>query len=436
MKSNTLFLFLLTFFIYGCQTNKSSDATMVIINARIWTGNAAQPWAESLAVSGDSLVFVGDTEGGKKLVGSNTKVIDAKGEMVVPGFIDSHVHLMDGGYSILAVQLRDAKTKQEFIDRIAAYAKTLPKGVWITGGVWNHQNWGGELPESAWIDAVTPDNPVWLIRTDGHMGIANSLAIKAAGVTSTTKDPTGGVIVRDAKGNPAGIFKDNAMDIIVKAIAIPPIKMRDKAMNAAMQLFASKGVTSVHIMGSWDDLADFRRAQKNGQLITRLYANVPLSTWARLRDEIAKNGRGDKWLKIGGLKGFVDGSLGSHTAAMLEPFTDKPTDKGIFITPLDSLYEYTLNADKNSLNVMVHAIGDKAIREQLTNFEKVEQINGKRDRRFRIEHAQHIHPQDIPRFAALNVIPSMQPYHAIDDGCWAEKVIGRHVVKPLTPSKV
>ena len=409
----------------SCQNpTDSKGVSVAVVNARIWTGNTAQPWAEALAVSGDSLVFVGDTEGCKKLITDKTQVIDAKGQMVVPGFIDSHVHLLDGGYSILAVQLRDAKTKQEFIDRIAAYTKTLPAGAWITGGIWDHQNWGGELPEAAWIDAVTPNNPVWLYRSDGHMGVANSAAMKVAQVSAATKDTAGGAIVRDGKGNPTGIFKDNAMNIIMKAITDPAPEMKDRAVEAAMKLFASKGVTSVHNMGTWDELEVFRRNQKNGKLTTRIYANVPLNTWARLRDEIAKNGRGDKWLRIGGLKGFVDGSLGSHTAVMLEGFKDKPSDKGLFITPLDSLMDYTLNADKNGLNIMVHAIGDKAIREQLTIFEKVTKQNGDHDRRFRIEHAQHINSQDIPRFAALKVIPSMQPYHAIDDGCWAEKVIG------------
>lgn len=425
MKNQILFFFACLFMGISCQNpTDSKGVSVAVVNARIWTGNTTQPWAEALAVSGDSLVFVGDTEGCKKLITDKTQVIDAKGQMVVPGFIDSHVHLLDGGYSILAVQLRDAKTKQEFIDRIAAYTKTLPAGAWITGGIWDHQNWGGELPEAAWIDAVTPNNPVWLYRSDGHMGVANSAAMKVAQVSAATKDTAGGAIVRDGKGNPTGIFKDNAMNIIMKAITDPAPEMKDRAVEAAMKLFASKGVTSVHNMGTWDELEVFRRNQKNGKLTTRIYANVPLNTWARLRDEIAKNGRGDKWLRIGGLKGFVDGSLGSHTAVMLESFIDKPSDKGLFITPLDSLMDYTLNADKNGLNIMVHAIGDKAIREQLTIFEKVTKQNGDHDRRFRIEHAQHINSQDIPRFAALKVIPSMQPYHAIDDGCWAEKVIG------------
>jgi predicted amidohydrolase YtcJ len=195
-------------------------------------------------------------------------------------------------------------------------------------------------------------------------------------------------------------------------------------MDAAMKLYASNGITSLHNMGSWSDLETFRRIHDKGLLTARIYASIPISDWAKLRDEMQKHGKGDHWLRIGGLKGFMDGSLGSHTAAMLEPFNDKPSDKGLFITSPDSLFSYTRNADASGLQVMVHAIGDKAIRMQLDIFDSVTKLNGARDRRFRIEHAQHIHPEDIQRFAELRVIPSMQPYHAIDDGCWAEKYIG------------
>jgi predicted amidohydrolase YtcJ len=177
-------------------------------------------------------------------------------------------------------------------------------------------------------------------------------------------------------------------------------------------------------MGSWSDLAVFERAHRAGTLRTRIYAAVPLSTWARLRDTVAARGRGDVWLHIGGLKGFVDGSLGSHTAAMMRPFTDAPADTGLLVNTPEDLYAWTSAADKAGLQVIVHAIGDRAINLQLNIFERVERENGPRDRRFRIEHAQHIAPADIGRFARLGVIPSMQPYHAIDDGRWAEKVIG------------
>ena len=419
------------FLIIACFTIACKDdkADIVVKNAKVWTGNPAQSEAEAIAIKGDRLIFVGNTEGVQAFIGDKTQVIDAKGMMLTPGFIDCHVHINEGGTGLASVQLRDATTKQMFIQRIEDFAKTLPKGAWITGGSWDHTLWGGELPEASWIDSVTPYNPVAIRRLDGHITMGNSLALRAAKINAQTKEVAGGIIVRDAKGNPLGVCKDNAQDLLLDAVTPLPDDLKDKAFTMAMDLFVSKGLTSAHNMGSWDDLATFRRLQKNNQLKVRIYCNVPLSTWARLAAEVAKNGRGDSQLRIGGLKGFVDGALGSHTAAMLEPFSDSKKDKGIFITPLDSLYIYTSNADKKGLNVMVHAIGDDAIRQQLNIFERVEKENGNRDRRFRIEHAQHPSAQDIPRFAQLKVIPSMQPYHAIDDGRWAEKSIGHERCK-------
>jgi predicted amidohydrolase YtcJ len=204
----------------------------------------------------------------------------------------------------------------------------------------------------------------------------------------------------------------------------PPAEVADRAFDAAMHFLAERGVTSAQNMGTWYDLSIFERAHKAGRMITRMYAVVPLASWERLRDTVAARGHGDDWLRIGGLKGFVDGSLGSHTAAMLQPFDDAPKDSGIFITSPESLYARTSGADKAGLHVMVHAIGDRAIRVQLDNYARVEKENGKRDRRFRIEHAQHIAPSDVPRFGTLGVIASMQPYHEMDDGRWAEPVIG------------
>lgn len=200
--------------------------------------------------------------------------------------------------------------------------------------------------------------------------------------------------------------------------------MLDRALSAAMTYVAERGVTSVHQMGDWRDLPVFERAHRAGTLRTRIYAAVPLSTWEQLRDTVRARGRGDAWLRIGALKGFVDGSLGSHTAAMFEPFSDAPGDTGLLVNTPGDLYAWTSGADRAGLHVAVHAIGDRAINLQLGIFERVARENGARDRRFRIEHAQHIAPADIPRFGQLGVIPSMQPYHAIDDGRWAETVIG------------
>ena len=402
--------------------------TMALVNARIWTGNPKQPWAEAIALNGDRIAMVGSNDQVKRALGG-TKPIDAQGQMVVPGFIDSHVHFLGGGFQLASVQLRDARTKDEFVRRIRDFARTVPPGTWILGGDWDHTLWGGELPRHEWIDSVTPHNPVWINRLDGHMSLANSLAIAAANVDHTTADVRGGTIVRDARGEPTGIFKDNATALIDRAVPDFTPEMSARALDAAMRYVAEQGVTSVQHMGTWSDLAVFERAHYAGLLRTRISAAVPLATWERLRDTVAARGHGDDWLRIGTLKGFADGSLGSHTALMLEPYTDVPTDTGLAVTRREDLYAWTKGADAAGLQVIVHAIGDRAIRNQLDIYQQVERENGARDRRFRIEHAQHLLAADIPRFAQLGVIASMQPYHAIDDGRWAEKEIGAERIK-------
>jgi len=403
---------------------QSSPVTLAVVNARIWTGNPRQPWAEAIAARGDRIAAVGSSAEIRKLAGANARVIDAHGQMLVPGFNDAHVHIISAGRGLSSVKLRDAATPAEFIARIKAYAKTIPKGAWITDGDWDHTLWGGELPTRQWIDSVTPDNPVWVARLDGHMSLANSLALAAAHVTKSTPEVDGGLIVRDASGEPTGLLKDNAQSLVDDSMPDPPEAVADKAFDAAMHFLAERGVTSAQNMGTWYDLAIFERAHKAGRMITRMYAVVPLATWEQLRDTVKARGHGDEWVRIGGLKGFVDGSLGSHTAAMLRPFDDAPRDSGLLVTSPESLYARTSGADKAGLHVMVHAIGDRAIRIQLDNYERVEREDGKKDRRFRIEHLQHIAPSDIPRLARLGVIASMQPYHEMDDGRWAEPIIG------------
>jgi predicted amidohydrolase YtcJ len=410
------------------MTDGQPPVSLAVVNARVWTGDTRRPWADAIAVRGDRIAAVGSSAEVRKMSGG-ARVIDAHGQMLVPGFIDAHVHFIDGGLGLASVKLRDAKTPAEFIARIKAYAATIPAGDWILYGDWDHEQWGGELPRKEWIDSVTPNNPVWVDRLDGHMDLANSKALQLAGDTRDTKDVEGGTIVRDANGEPTGVFKDDAKGLVSRVIPDTPPEMEDRAIDAATKYFFERGVTSFTHMGGWGELAAFRRARESGRLKIRVYAAVPLSTWAQLRDTIAARGRGDDHLKIGGLKGFVDGSLGSHTAAMLEPFTDAPNDTGLFVNSPQDLYDWTSAADKAGLQVIVHAIGDRAIRTQLDIFERVEREDGPRDRRFRIEHAQHLAPADIPRFAKLGVIASMQPYHAIDDGRWAEKVIGHERAK-------
>jgi predicted amidohydrolase YtcJ len=402
----------------------AQQASLAVIHARVWTGNAAHPWADALAVNGNTILAVGDTAAIQKLIVPHTRVLDARGGMVTPGFIDSHVHFLEGGLSLRSVQLRDARSKEEFVARIKAFAATAPPGTWITGGDWDHQNWGGELPRKDWIDAATPKNPVWINRMDGHMSLANSLALAPAKVGKDTREVEGGAVVRDASGEPTGILKDNAKSLVDRAMPAPSAQMMDRALDAAMKYVAENGVTSVVHMGTWSDLEVFRRAQKERRLRTRIRAAVPLSTWERLAQTVAREGRGGDFLSIGCLKAFVDGSLGSHTAAFLEPFTDAPKDRGLLVNQPDDLYRWTSGATRAGLQVMVHAIGDRAIRLQLDIFDRVRNEQHPPDPRFRIEHAQHIAPADLPRFAGIGVIASMQPYHALDDGRWADRVIG------------
>lgn len=420
-----LFLFLL----FSCQALSQKEITLAVINAKIWTANEKQPWADAIAISGNQIAALGTTPEIQVLATDKTFVIDAEGMMVTPGFIDAHVHFLTGGFRLSAVQLRDASTKQEFVRRIGEFAKKLKPGTWITGGNWDHSLWGGELPSANWIDSVTPDNPVWINRLDGHMALANSLAMQLAHVFNETENIDGGTIVRDKKGELTGIFKDNAMYLIGKIVPEPTEELKDRALVAAMKYVAEQGVTSVGHMGGWDDLNVFERAREKGKLKTRIYSSVPLATWEKLQNKIEADGNGNAWLKIGGLKGFADGSLGSHTAAFFEPFIDAPDDSGLLVNSYDDLYDWALNGDKAGLQVIVHAIGDRANNMMLNIYERIARENGKRDRRFRIEHAQHLKPADIPRFSELQVIPSMQPYHAIDDGRWAEQFIGPERIK-------
>ena len=411
---------------FSCGGGANRSPTLAVLGARIWTGNPDAPWAEALLVENDRIVAVGSSSEIRPRVG-DARILDGNGKFVVPGFIDDHVHFLTGGFRLASVQLRDAKTPEELASRIGEFSKGIPAGAWIEGGDWDHQLWGGELPHRRWIDELTPEHPVWVNRLDGHMALANSLALEAAGITRATGDVEGGAIERDPAGEPTGLLKDNAMGLVDRVVPPPGEEMSLRALDAAMRYVAARGVTSVHHMGSFDDLEVFRKAQSQSGLGTRIYAAVPLAEWERLRDLVAAEGKGDRSLFWGVLKGFVDGSLGSHTAAFHAPYDDQPSDRGFFVTTEDDLYRWISGADSAGLQVAVHAIGDRANQTLLDIYERVAKKNGPRDRRFRIEHAQHLRPEDIPRFGELGVFPSMQPYHAIDDGRWAEKLIGLRI---------
>lgn len=398
--------------------------SLAVVNARVWTGDPSRPWVDGLAVRGDRLAAAGSSAEVRKLAGSSARVVDARGAFVAPGFIDSHVHFLPGGFRLGWVQLRDARTPEEFVRRVAGRARALPPGSWILGGDWDHENWGGELPRRDWLDAVTPDNPVWITRLDGHMALANGAALSAAGIDRHSQSPEGGQIVRDEAGEPTGVLKDTAMELVSRAVPPPDASAEDAALDAAMRYVAAQGVTTVHHMGTWEELAVFERAHAAGRLRTRIRAAVPIHDWRRLRDLVAERGRGDDWLSIGAVKGFVDGSLGSHTAAFLEPYEDAPDDTGLLVLQPDYLHELVRDADAAGLQIILHAIGDRAVRLQLDVFERVLSENGPRDRRWRMEHAQHVAAADRARFGELQVIASVQPCHLSDDARWAERVIG------------
>ena len=402
-------------------------ADVVIVNANVWTVDPAMPKAEAVAIVGTQIAAVGSKTEIAKFTGPSTRTIDAHGKTVLPGFVDAHVHFSDGGFGLSSVKLKDAATRQEFVRRIAEFAKTLPKGEWILEGDWDEEKWGGELPTHKWIDDVTPDNPVFLNRYDGHMNLANAAAMKLAGITKDTPAPEGGEIVRDAEGEPTGAFKDAAQDLIFRAIPAPPYAQLDRGVETAMAEARRVGVTSVDDISSFADVRSYQRLEKAGRLTVRIYCITPMPEWKRLADAGILEGFGNDWIRMGAVKGFADGSIGSSTAYLFEPFSDRPGYTGLMnsmMFPPGHMLEMALGSDRAGLQMAVHAIGDRAIKTILDVYDQVQQQDGAKDRRWRIEHAQHVRPQDFDQFARLHVIASMQPYHAIDDGRWVERKIG------------
>ncbi|MEJ7578469.1 MAG: amidohydrolase [Pyrinomonadaceae bacterium] len=402
-------------------------ADLVIINARVRTMDRERPVAEAVAVHRNRIIAVGSEAEIKRLTGAGTRVVDANKRLVLPGFNDAHVHFLSGGFQLSSVDLRDAATPQEFAERIRRFSATLPRGRWITGGDWDHERWpNAPLPTKELIDSFTTDTPVFVNRLDGHMALANSAALKLAGVTRETKDPPGGLIVRDSRtGEPTGVLKDAAMSFVFRVIPESSFEEKLAAARAATNHAASLGVTSVQDVSAGTDVGIYQTLLESSELKTRIYAVAPLPQWERLAQVGVRRKFGNDMLRVGGLKGFADGSLGSTTAFFYEPYNDAPATRGLGSDEIDSMFERARGADRAGLQLMIHAIGDRANDQILTIYERLNKENPQADRRFRIEHAQHIRPQDIRRFAQARVIASMQPYHAIDDGRWAEKRIGR-----------
>ncbi len=407
-------------------------ADLILVNGKLWTVDPARPKTQALAVWRDRITAVGTDAEIRALAGPATKVIDVHGRRVVPGFYDSHVHLLSSGLRLAQVALKDAADEAEFGKRLTVFDQKMPRDRWLLGGEWDHdRTFNGQLPTAKLIDKYVPDRPVFLRRYDGHMGVANTRALKLAGITAATADPSGGVIYRKPNSKePTGVLRDNAMDLLDRLIPEPSEAEIVEGVKAALTEAAQCGVTSVQDMDGSD--APTRRSlfrlyqqlARSGQMTLRVDFRWPLALW----EEVAKLGLqadfGNDYVRIGGVKGFMDGSLGSSTAKMYQPFVNEPGSMGVWVTPREKMRDRIIAADKAGLSIAIHAIGDQANAELLDIFAEAIRVNSPRDRRFRIEHAQHLRPQDYVRFAEWGVIASMQPYHAIDDGRWAEGRIG------------
>lgn len=413
--------------VYYGQGKPAAD--LIVTDAKVWTVDKEKPTAQAVAVLGERIVAVGSKDEVGQWRGLSTRVIDAGGKLVLPGFNDAHVHFVSGGFQLDRVKLNDAATKEEFKQRIAAKARQTPKGEWVQGGDWDETKWSpSELPTKELIDDVTGDTPVFVNRYDGHMCLANSAVLKLAGITSKTADPPGGAIVRDIKGNPTGVLKDAAMDFVNRVLPPPSHAQRMEAARRALAHAAALGVTSVQDMVPDDaDVAAYAELEQKGELTSRIYVAPGISEVNEQAKVGFRHAFGSKYLRVGALKAFADGSLGSGTAYFYEPYLNQGDNRGLLsdaMHPVSLMRNRVMKADEAGLQLCIHAIGDQAISMILDIYEDVEKAHGPADRRFRIEHAQHMAAKDFDRFRELQVIASVQPFHAIDDGRWAESRIG------------
>jgi predicted amidohydrolase YtcJ len=417
-------LFLAAALVSG-EAAASPAADLVLRGGRVWAGKGRPP-ATAIAVKDGRVAAAGSDADVQSLIGPSTRVVDLQGRLVVPGFNDAHVHFLSGGFGLLSVDLRDARDEQDFVRRIAEHARTLPKGTWIQEGNWDHEAWPSRtLPTRQLIDAATPDHPVFVQRLDGHMALANSLALRLAGVTRASRDPEGGTIVRDAAGEPTGILKDNAAELVTHAIPEPSREMNLRAARAALKEAARVGVTTIQDNSSVDALRTYQDLRARGELTARFYVWRYISAREPLEKAGLTTGLGDEWIRLGALKILSDGSMGSGTAAFFDPYTDDPRTSGLLLYPVPELERLIREADAAGFQLAVHAIGDRANSLVLDAFEKAAAANPPRERRFRIEHAQVVRKADLARYKRLGVIASIQPSHGIDDMRWAERRIGK-----------
>ncbi len=404
------------------------EADLVLINAKVWTVDQDQPTAEAVAMWNGRILAVGSNDEIRPLIGTSTEVIDVEGKLVLPGFFDCHSHPVSGGFYLMGVDLKDADSEEEFGRRLAENAKTLPPGAWITGGSWDHERWASRtLPTAELIDRYVADRPVLLNSKDSHMSVANSLALEMAGVTAQTPDPPAGEILRKpGTSEPAGVLRETAAGLVQKVI--PPRSRAElrQALEATLGEARRNGFTNLQPVDvTAEGLHLYQELLNEGKLTARIYCLFPMSYMQEQIDlGIARNFNHNFWITIGGLAPVFDGSLGSSSAKLFEPYTHDPSTTGQFMMDPEEFKQLLLEADRAHLQLAVHSIGDKASSVLFDIVEEMIKENGPRDRRFRNEHAQHLHPKDLKRFAELDVIASMMPYEAIDDGRWAEDRIG------------
>jgi len=416
----------------GAQSfHPRAPADLVIHHAKVFTVDRSQPEAEAIAIIGERIIAVGTDPSIDPFIDSRTRVIDARGASVLPGFNDSHVHFVAGSLSLNRVELGDVTTREEFARRVAATVKRLQKGEWVVGGGWDHEKFpGASMPTREWVDAVTPDNPLWLNRYDRHMGLANSAALRIAGIDRNTPDPPGGLILHDANGNPTGALKEAATGFVQRLIPPPSEEQLTRAIRQGLAEARRFGVTSFQDISHATELRIYQKLLATGELTARIYAITPIEQYQSQVQAGISACFGNEWIRTGAVKGFADGSLGSTTALFFEPYNDAPNTKGLFnamMLPEGHMLQMAQPADAAGLQIAIHAIGDRANHEILAMYEEIARRNGPgpaRGRHWRIEHAQHLRPDDFDLFARLGVIASMQPYHEAGDGVWAEKRIG------------
>lgn len=414
----------------AAQQAQTGAATpdLIVTNARIYTVDPNRPVVDAMAVAGGRVLATGPAALVTALRSPSTRVIDLDGRTVIPGMIDSHVHLMGLGQSLRNVDLRGTTSYDEVIARVSARAREVPPGTWILGRAWDQNDWEDtRFPTHDKLSAAVPGHPVYLVRVDGHAALANEAAIRAAGVTAATSDPDGGRIERSAGGAPAGVFIDRAMGLVARAIPpAPRSELREAAIAAAAEL-NRWGLTSVHDAGvPRQNVEVLEEVAREGRFTVRDYVMIAsddstLDHYFRRGPQRALH---DGRLWIAAIKISADGALGSRGAALLEPYSDEPGNRGLALVPPGRVKKVALDALRNGFQLNVHAIGDRANRTVLDEFEAALMETPRVDHRFRVEHAQIIHPDDIPRFARLGVIPSMQASHQTSDMYWAGNRIG------------